>query len=123
MTKTNNSPRAMVSPSTNRERPTGSRDEQRYQALLRVASQIVCIASAEGELIDETGQWEQFTGQSQEEMADGGWAKALHPEDAEMILTHWKRNIFAYDPFRYECRLRRKDGAYCNYSVSATPIS
>ncbi|MBA4150245.1 MAG: PAS domain S-box protein [Verrucomicrobia bacterium] len=101
---------------------SASRSEQRYKALANATSQIVCAISFVGDFIDEEGQWESFTGQSVAEYQGDGWARAIHPEDSEKALRFWKRSLMIPRPFRNEFRLRRKDGVYRVFSVTATPI-
>ena len=96
--------------------------EHRFAALGRAIAQIVSIADPEGRFMERQEQWETFTGQSQDEYLEYGWAKALHPEDREATLERWKLCIALGKPFQLEFQMCRHDGANRFFLLNATPL-
>jgi hypothetical protein len=86
--------------------------EQKRRELVSAGQPILIKCDADGQLLQCTRGWYEYTGQSRAEAAGIGWLAAVHPEDKEQIL----RQMFAAaDTGRYEAeyRLRRAaDGAY-----------
>src|SRR6201999_1932933 len=42
----------------------------------------------------------------------GGWAGALHPDDADRVLANWRAGLASGEPVEMEFRCRRADGTY-----------
>src|SRR5207247_5982626 len=53
--------------------------EARYRALVMASANMVWRANAEGGGLVVTSGWHALTGQSEQEVRDCGWLKALHP--------------------------------------------
>ena len=66
--------------------------------------------------------WGDFTGQSPEEYQGLGWAKAVHPEDAQPTIAEWNRAVAERRLFVFEHRVRRHDGQWRHFSIRAVPI-
>ncbi|PZQ59891.1 MAG: hypothetical protein DI544_10250 [Sphingomonas taxi] len=56
------------------------------------------------------GQWSELTGQSAADMAEGGWAAALHPDDAEATLAAFRHAVATGEPLERQLRIRCRDG-------------
>src|SRR4051812_11074213 len=98
------------------------RVQQRYDALSRAVAQIVTVFDPRGGIFTEERDWEMFTGQALSDYQGFGWVKALHPEDVDRTLGLWALATLGLQPFSYNLRIRRKDGALRWFSVSVTPI-
>src|SRR5688572_6388583 len=99
-----------------------SRSEQRYRVLSEATGQIVIVMDAAGAVVEPQEHWSDFTGQAFADVEDYGWANAIHPEETEDILRRFKGASKVPVPFRSEFRLRRKDGTYFTFSLSASPM-
>ncbi len=98
------------------------RNGKRFKALSVAAEQIVSVCNSRGELVDEPEQWAEFTGLPREKCHGFGWTDTIHPDDLEPAMRWFKTAIQNPMPFRCECRVRRHDGAYRFFSISATPL-
>ncbi len=99
------------------------RSEERYRSLVRAGAQIVWTAPAHGDQSgDAMPEWQNFTGQTTEEMAGRGWLNAIHPDDQEETFAVWKRIVATGEAAEFENRVRRNDGVYRNMLVRAVPV-
>ena len=57
-------------------------------------------------------RWLQFTGRTSEESLGDGWARDLHPEDAERVLRSYYQSLQGREKFRLEYRLKYQGGHY-----------
>ncbi|MBW4471337.1 MAG: PAS domain S-box protein [Stenomitos rutilans HA7619-LM2] len=95
--------------------------EERYRHLINVMSQIVWIATPDGQSVDSP-QWCAYTGQSLDKLENFGWLEALHPEDLErtgQVWNHARENFISY---KTEYRIRAADGSYRLFDVQGVPI-
>jgi len=99
------------------------RSEERYRSLVRAGAQIVWTAPAHGDQSgDAMPEWQNFTGQTTEEMAGRGWLNAIHPDDQEQTFAAWRRIVAAGEAAEFENRVRRHDGVFRNMLVRAVPV-
>ena len=49
---------------------------------------------------------------SAEEILGNGWLSVIHPDDIGGCLARWSRSLDTGEPYEFEFRLRRGDGAY-----------
>ena len=96
--------------------------EERYRSLVVAIAQIVWTTDARGEVIEDLPTWRAFTGQSLEEIRNGGWAAALHPDDRDRTTAAWSAAVRARTLFETEYRLRRHDAEYRHFSVRGVPV-
>ncbi|MBE9208268.1 PAS domain S-box protein [Nostoc sp. LEGE 06077] len=97
------------------------RSEKRYRSLVIATSQAVWIADARG-FPQEYSSWIALTGQSQEEIAEWGWLKAIHPEDRDFSQFLWNQAMEWKSPYKLEHRVRVADGSYRFFAVRGIPI-
>ncbi|HVY49613.1 MAG TPA: ATP-binding protein [Minicystis sp.] len=86
--------------------------ERRYQNLADSVPQLVLRARPSGDVEYANHRWIAYTGQRFDDAAGGGWARALHPNDAEPFLARLRRALDPGEPFRVECRVRGELGGY-----------
>jgi diguanylate cyclase (GGDEF)-like protein/PAS domain S-box-containing protein len=66
--------------------------------------------------------WTRYTGLTEEESQNGGWAKAIHPDDAQTCRNSWALAIQNGTPYEAELRFRRaSDGQYRRHLCRAVP--
>jgi PAS domain S-box-containing protein len=63
-----------------------------------------------------------FTGLSFEQIKGWGWRQFVHPEDVEENVRRWQHSIETGEPFLFEHRFRRADGAYRWHLSRALPL-
>ena len=96
--------------------------EARFRAAVEAVSDILWTNDAAGEMSGEQPQWGAFTGQTLEEYRGLGWARAVHPDDAQATIDAWLENVRTGGVFVFEHRLRRHDGVYRLFSIRAVPV-
>jgi PAS domain S-box-containing protein len=96
--------------------------ENRYRSLVHASSQIVWTASASGDQMGVSPQWQAFTGQSDQEVLGFGWAAAIHPEDRDQAVAEWRAAVRAGSTVFSEQQVRRFDGVYRHMTVRAVPV-
>lgn len=97
-------------------------NERRFRSLVEATTQMVWICSPTGELLPGQTEWQQFTGQSEEEQLGWGWLRAIHPEDCERTRQGWIHAVETQTFFQMEHRVRRNDGEYRFMRVRAVPV-
>jgi len=98
------------------------RNEQRFQTLVGLTSQMVWTSRPDGRIEGAQPGWAAFTGQSFDDYQGVGWSAAVHPEDAQPTIDAWNRCVADRRPFLFEHRLRRHDGLYRTCTIDAAPI-
>jgi PAS domain S-box-containing protein len=76
-------------------------------------------ATGEVELVNQ--QMLDYFGRTPDQLAD--WALLVHPDDRPGVVDRWHRTIETGQPYDIEHRLRRADGAYRWFQVSAVSLS
>jgi PAS domain S-box-containing protein len=107
-----------------KEREQLVRNEARYKSLVmaRPATQAIWVTDATGGLSDELSTWRELTGQTIEEVRDGGWVEALHPEDRAGMLAAWQHSLDTSTPLAHAFRLHLRDGSYRWFRTTGVPI-
>ena len=98
------------------------RSEQRFRTAVSTVSSLIWTNNAAGEMEGEQPGWGNFTGQEQEEYQGHGWAKAVHPGDAQPTIDAWEQAVAEKRMFVFEHRVRRADGEWRLCSVRAAPV-
>ena len=68
-------------------------------------------------------RWCEYTGLSLEQAIGVGWESAIHPEDRPRVLERWGSFRDSGKPLELEARLRRHDGEYRRFLLTAAPIT
>jgi len=90
---------------------TSLRESQQLFASLAEAAPVGIFRTDQiGDCIYVNERWCQIAGLNAEEVSGGNWARALHPEDREMVAAAWYEAVKANRPFKIECRFLRPDG-------------
>ncbi len=98
------------------------RSEARFRAAIQAVEGVLWTNSALGEMTGEQPGWAALTGQTEAEYRGYGWARAVHPEDAQPTLDAWSQAVAECRTFVFEHRVRRRDGAWRRFSVRAVPV-
>ena len=97
------------------------RREERLRALVDFTAQIFWTSSQQWQ-VDDSSSWRAFTGQSEEDVREGRWQEAIHPEDLPEYLRQWARAFAEPRSFEARHRLRRRDGRYLWMLMRAVPL-
>ena len=92
-----------------------------FRTVTNVTPALVWVCSGTGRSIFLNQRWHEFTGQTVEEAEGQGWARAMHPEDAERILPYWQHCRETGETYEGEVRYRRRDGEYRWHAFRALP--
>lgn len=95
--------------------------EELYRFAVELNALIPWTADSAGELQTIGTGWIATTGLAIEEARGDGWTKALHPDDQQAILSHWRSSARSGLEFDVDYRLRRKDGTYIWCRARAAP--
>ncbi len=98
------------------------RSEQRFRTAVGTVSSLIWTNNAAGEMEGEQPGWANFTGQEPEEYQGYGWAKAVHPDDAQPTIAAWDQAVAEKRVFVFEHRVRRADGEWRLCSIRAAPV-
>lgn len=85
--------------------------ERRFRTLADSAPVGVFECDASGRWVYVNGRASSLLGLPVSECLGDGYAKALHAEDRERVLSRWQEAVRAGEPFREECRFSPPDGA------------
>jgi PAS domain S-box-containing protein len=98
------------------------RSEERYRSLVQGAAQVVWVADAGGDIIEDCPEWRFVTGQTAEQYLGRGWLDAIHPEDRDRVERDWQACVTSGKTFDDRYRVRTRAGSYRHYDVRAVPI-
>jgi len=57
-------------------------------------------------------RWLEYVGLRLEDLEGWKWTAAIHPDDVNAIVAKWRACLVSGEPFEFESRVRRADGAY-----------
>ncbi len=95
--------------------------ENRLETLTQIAPVGVFYADANGHGTYVNEQVQRICGLSAEATKGMGWARALHPDDADRVIEEWSAAVANATPWHSEFRFRRADGVETWVIGQATP--
>jgi PAS domain S-box-containing protein len=96
--------------------------EKKFRLLTNAMPQKITNADADGNVLFFNRQWTDDTGLTFEELVNGGWEKAMHPEDLATTVANWQHSITTGEVFNIECRIQNKQGKYRWHLSRAVPV-
>ncbi|MEO7409859.1 MAG: PAS domain S-box protein [Sphingomicrobium sp.] len=99
-----------------------SESQRLFETLAEFSPAGIVRCAADGTVTYCNRAWYRLTGLTPEEAQGTGWAKALHPEDAQRILTDWTVAVAAMIDYRGEFRFVTPAGVVSWVDVSTTPV-
>lgn len=96
--------------------------KDRFQAAVQAIEGVLWTNNARGEMEGEQPGWAFMTGQRYEEYQGYGWAKAVHPDDAQATIDAWQKAFHERRTFVFEHRLLLKNGTWGHFSIRAIPV-
>ncbi|MES1174657.1 MAG: PAS domain-containing protein [Myxococcales bacterium] len=82
----------------------------------------VWTADSDGELDFLNRRWLDFVGLSLEQARGSGWQVAIHLDDMDHLLAHFRACLASGEPVNCEGRMRRSDGVYRWFLLLANPL-
>ena len=95
---------------------------KRFQAAMDAVNGVLWTNSADGRMVGEQPGWAALTGQSFDEYQGYGWARAVHPDDAEASVVTWRQAVDSRSVYIFEHRVCRHDGVWRDFAIRAVPI-
>ncbi len=95
--------------------------EARFRAAVDAVKGVVWTNNADGRMIGEQPGWGALTGQSFDDYQGYGWAKAVHPDDAQPTIDAWQAALVTRSPFIFEHRVCTAAATWRNFAVRAIP--
>jgi PAS domain S-box-containing protein len=95
---------------------------EEFRALVEASAQIVWALDPNGQIVNDSPSWREFTGQTYEQFKEQGWINALHPEDQPEILKIWENAIKTETRYDAECRIRHVSGEWRWMTVRGVPL-
>ena len=96
--------------------------EERFRQLAQSMPNQIWTADREGRLDWFNERVYTYFGVDQGSIDGLGWMPMVHPDDADSVLSEWRKSLGDGNPYYAEFRLRRHDGTYRWYFVRALPI-
>ncbi len=86
--------------------------EDHYRHTVELNPQVPWTADASGMILDVSPRCEELTGISSEEMANGGWARIVHPDDLPRAIQEWNTAVHTTSPYDSEYRVLVREGVW-----------
>ncbi len=96
--------------------------EKLYRAIGESINYGVWICDAEGRNLYASDSLLRLIGMTAGEVAEFGWARVLHPDDAERTIAAWKECVRTGHPWYREHRMLGVDGRYHAILAQGVPI-
>ncbi len=93
--------------------------ENRFRTLAEALPQMVWVRNADGVIEYGSKGWERYSGIKNISEA---WKAMLHPDEWNMIMNRWEEDSKAGRPFRYEVRVKNKEGEYRWHYSAGEPV-
>ena len=96
--------------------------EKKFQAAILAVKGIIWTNNANGEMSDEQPGWANLTGQRFEDYQGYGWAKAVHPDDAQPTVEAWNKAVANQSTFEFVHRVKTTQNDWKFFSIKAVPV-
>lgn len=96
--------------------------EKRLQLIVNLAPDLLWDSEPDGSTNWYNNRWLKYTGQSLEEAIGWGWVNVIHPDDREASAMRYAQAVKTGELLQQEHRIRRHDGEYRWFVVSASPV-
>ncbi len=96
--------------------------ENQYRSIVDGLPAIVTLLSPDGHVEHANRHMLEYLGTTLEEMRDRAVGQAVHPEDRPEVLARWEHSAATGEPYDFEARLRRADGAYRWFHTRGLPL-
>lgn len=100
-----------------------TQSEQEFEALVNASAAMVWRTDAQGEVTEDSPSWRAYTGQSVEDLEEGRWLEAVHPDDQDTTMALWNQSVAQEVLMLNEFRLyHAESNTYRWVRVRAVPL-
>ncbi|MEO6079567.1 MAG: PAS domain S-box protein [Steroidobacteraceae bacterium] len=96
--------------------------EERFRIMADSSPALIWMSDADKMHTWFNRPWLEFTGRTLEQERGYGWTENIHADDLKSCMQQYTESFEARVPFRMECRIRRKDGAWRWMVNAAVPL-
>ncbi|WP_299761072.1 PAS domain-containing protein [uncultured Pontibacter sp.] len=97
--------------------------EEKFKFLTDAVPQLIYMTDEAGDLTYVNQRWVEYTGQSMEEsLQEGGWEKAIHPDDMRVLKQKMDEAMAAGEELQAELRIRNQYGMYRWFLTRSQPL-
>src|SRR5215467_13510750 len=96
--------------------------ESQLQLIIDTIPSLVWTARPDGFCDFLNQRWLHYTGMTAEQAQGWGWVAAIHPDDGKGVVDDWRSCLASGTPVATQARIRRFDGSYRWFLVSANPL-
>jgi PAS domain S-box-containing protein len=97
-------------------------DAVTFHQIVEGISAPVIVTTADGEVTLANRHALDYLGKSLEELKPWAANQAMHPDDAPGVVAAWKESVRLGEPYQFEHRIRRADGAFRWFQVRGLPV-
>ncbi|WP_052731031.1 PAS domain S-box protein [Spirosoma radiotolerans] len=99
------------------------RDSQkRFESIANLVPDLLWDSEPAGATTWYNQRWLDYTGQRFDQAIGWGWIDAIHPDDRAASFRHYNEAVEAGQSLQQAHRIRRHDGVYRWFVVSASPL-
>ncbi len=80
--------------------------ENHFRHMMQLSPHVPWVLNTQGEVIDASSRWEEFSGQPLADALGNGWLKALHPDDVEPTRAAIRHTLETGEPIDIDYRVR-----------------
>ena len=97
------------------------RSERELREVIETIPAMAWSAAADGAAEFFNRRWLEYAGLTADQAHGWGWTVAVHPDDLNVLVDHWRTLMASRQSGEIEARLRRFDGVYRWFLFRATP--
>ena len=94
--------------------------ETRFRSLAESLPQLIWETDEKGNALYASGKWKDYTGVTPAGEAE--WRAILHPDDFEENTKIWQNSLATGSQYRFDARIRGKEGVYRWHRVIGEPV-
>ncbi|CAO4165547.1 GAF domain-containing protein [Methylorubrum aminovorans] len=95
--------------------------EERFRNLTELVPSFLWHMDREGKITVANQQWYDYTGLTPDQVQDGGWLAALHPDDQDETWQVFGEALATGRALERQQRIRRRDGTYRWFLIRHAP--
>lgn len=94
--------------------------ENSFRTLAETLPHMVWVRNTEDGIVEYGSKsWEEYSGIKDISTA---WKEMVHPDDWKLVMDAWEKDSLTDKPFRYEVRLKNKQGEYRWHYTAGEPL-
>jgi PAS domain S-box-containing protein len=94
--------------------------EERFRTLAETLPQLIWVTDEQGNPEYASGKWGEYSGRQSLNYED--WIYLVHPDDLDNINQAWSNSLASGNVYKYDVRLKNKNGEYRWFTVNGEPV-